>query len=168
MKSWHAGLIWLAILAVVVLTCYTAPESGRSAESFVVSSTPDNLLENDIEIIIDFDMEGLPLQIELIKPFKDTPSRAILRTGLSESPSTQDLHKVLMKLSDGDGKLGQRNYRLICIGSPMAQRFQSIIEGYGSFDCIMVGLNWTLDRENRIITVKGNQVIQNLASQNQQ
>ena len=168
MKEWRAMLAVIVFLGTLILTCCITPELGTSTETLIASSSSDGIPENDMEIIIDFDMEGLPLQIELIKPFKDTPSRAILRTRLLESPSTQDLHRVLMKLSDGDGKLGQKDYRLICIGSPMAQRFQSIIEGYGSYDCIMVGLNWTLDRENRIITVKGNQVIQNLASQNQQ
>lgn len=170
MKEWRAVLAVIVFLGALILTGYINPESSTSGKSKIAHTSPDNFPQNETEIIISFDMEGVPLQMELIKPFKDIPSRAILRTRIPESEleSSQDLHRVLMKLSEGDGKLGERDYRLICTGSPMGQRFRSIIANYGSYDCILIGMDWTLDNENKLITVRGNPVIQNLASQSQQ
>jgi hypothetical protein len=116
-------------------------------------------------IVISFKSEESPLQVELIKKYDDNPSRSILRTRISENASPTDLSLIVGSFSNGDYQLGDSGYRLRVVGSPMLNYFQSIIWQRGSYDCIMFAGDWELDRENKLIIARGNNISQQLASQ---
>jgi hypothetical protein len=167
MNAKLACLIYLGMMAVLFFTGYRPIKVSTPSDAvFIPTTTTDpGFYEDGMEIVISFKSEESPLQVELIKKYDDNPSRSILRTRISENASPTDLSLIVGSFSNGDYQLGDSGYRLRVVGSPMLNYFQSIIWQRGSYDCIMFAGDWELDRENKLIIARGNNISQQLASQ---
>lgn len=159
--------IYLGMMAVIFFIGYRPIKVSTPPDAvFIPTATTDpGFYEDGMEIVISYKSEETPLQIELIKRFEDNTPRAILRTRISEGVSPANLSMLVSSFSVGDYALGDSGYRLRVVGTPMLNYFQSIIWQRGSYDCIMFAGDWELDRENKLIVARGNNITQQLASQ---
>ncbi len=158
MKPIHAALIWCGIVAVLFMVGYTPPANNIPISSAVIQTSTSDIefYEDAMQIVISYKADGLPLQVELIKRYGENSPRAILRTRISDNISATYLLRLASSFSENDLRLGNSSYSIHLDGMPMSNHFQSIITGSGSYDCLMFGSDWIIDKERRLITVVGN------------
>lgn len=160
MKHWHATLIWFFCLGALLMTGYVP----KKVEKVSVISSPISDLafyEDQFEVIISYRVAGEPYQLELIKEHAGNTQRAIVRTRMIDgNTDTSDIENIRGVVEDIAGsidgyRLGNTGYSVRLEGYPLYFTFESIIGGRGSYECLMFASEWTIDRQTRVVTVKG-------------